>query len=77
MKQRKSLNRRALMSVGLFFSLLMLPVTAVLIHATHGRPASHTWLHIHVVFGVLFMIFGAFHAVYNRKALVRYMRGTK
>lgn len=73
----KQINKRAIISTGLFISLFMLPVTAIAIHATHGSPASHTWLHLHVFFGVLFMIFGAFHTVYNRQVLKRHLLGKR
>jgi hypothetical protein len=50
----------------------MLPVSAVIIHISHGTEPSHKWLHLHFLFGIIFMIAGIYHIVYNRKVLKTY-----
>jgi hypothetical protein len=71
------MNKRAVVSLLLLFSLIMLPVSAIIIHATHGRIISHTWLHLHAMFGLIFLIAGVFHAVYNWRALKNYLKVKK
>lgn len=70
------MKKRAITSIGLFITLLLMPVSALIAHLAHGGgPARHAWLHIHVVAGIAFMIFGILHVVYNWKALKRYLSG--
>lgn len=68
-------NKRAVVSIGLFVTLLIMPISALIVHVTQGQPTSHIWLHIHVVAGIAFMVFGILHVVYNWKALKRYLGG--
>jgi len=68
------MNKRAVVAITLLFTLVMLPVSAIIEHATHGRIISHTWLHLHGLFGLIFLIAGIFHAVYNWRTLKNYLR---
>jgi uncharacterized membrane protein len=77
MKTEKSFNKRALVSIILLFSLVMLPVSGVVIHRSHGTETGHTWLHLHVVFGIIFMVAGIYHVVYNWRVLKKYLLGKK
>ncbi len=72
-KTQKTLNKRAVVSILLFVSLMMMPISAILIHMTHGFSISHLWLHVHVLFGILFTICGILHIVNNWRALKRYV----
>jgi uncharacterized membrane protein len=71
----KTLNKRIIVSLILLFSLIMMPVSAVIVHSTHGTAVSHTWLHLHVVFAVTFTVAGAYHVVYNWRTLKYYLLG--
>jgi len=53
----------------------MMPVSAAVIHITHGAAISHTWLHIHGLSGIIFAVAGIYHIVYNRRALKNYLFG--
>jgi uncharacterized membrane protein len=64
---------RKTVSILLLFSFILLPVSAIVIHVSHGTEISHTWLHLHVLFGIIFMIAGIFHIVYNWKTLKTYL----
>lgn len=76
-KQAKRVNKRAIVSLGLLITLLAMPVSALTAHAAHGNPpVRHAWMHIHLVTGILFMVFGILHVIYNWKALKRYMPGS-
>ena len=46
----------------------------LLLLATHGSRFSHTWLHIHVVFGILFVVACIFHVVLNWRTLKLWMK---
>ena len=73
MKKRKIFNKRAVASLTLLFTTIMMPVSVWIAHATQGTAGSHTWLHLHGLFGVLFMVSGIFHIIYNRRALMHYL----
>ena len=74
---KKTFNRRKVVSSILLATFIMMPVSAVIIHVTHGKAVSHLWLHLHVVFGVLFVIAGVFHVVYNWRTLKHYLTSKK
>ena len=69
----KKTNRRFIVSLILLITLIMMPLSAAIVHVTHGTAASHTWLHIHVIFAFMFTIAGGYHVAYNRRALVNYL----
>lgn len=74
-KSKKAKNKRAVVSIALFVSMFMVLVTSLLTHVTHGFSISHLWLHVHVLFGLLFMVFGILHIVYNWKVFRNYIAG--
>jgi len=71
----KTFNKRKVISLILLVALIMMPVSAIVAHATHWTAAHHTWLHIHGLFGVLFVVAGIFHVIYNWRALKHYLVG--
>ena len=71
----KILNKRSIVSLALLFSLFMMPVSAVIVHVSHGKAMSHIWLHLHVFFAVTFTIAGVYHVVLNWRALKFYLTG--
>ena len=71
----KTSNKRVIVSLILLVTLIMMPASAAIVHITHGTAASHTWLHIHVVFAFIFIVAGIYHVVYNRRALKNYLLG--
>ncbi|MCL2878379.1 MAG: hypothetical protein FWF13_06330 [Acidobacteria bacterium] len=73
----KTLNKRVVVSLILLVTLIMMPVSAAIIHITHGTTISHTWLHLHVLFAVTFTAAGIFHVACNRRALKYYLFGDK
>ena len=72
---KKTMNKRVIVSLALLASLIMTPVSAVIVHATHGKAMNHTWLHFHVLFGILFVTAGIFHVVINWRTLKYYLIG--
>ena len=69
------MNKRAVVSLILLFSLFMMPVSGIMVHASHGAAISHKWLHLHVLFGLIFCIAGIWHVIYNWRALKNYLFG--
>ena len=59
----------------LLISFILLPVSAVATHLTHNNIGGHPWLHIHVVFGIIFVYYGFAHIIKKRKALKFYIFG--
>ena len=74
---KKRLNKRAIVSLLLLVSLIMMPVSALVAHIAHGTTISHKFVHIHVLFGVLFIVSAVFHVVYNWRTLKFYLFGKK
>jgi uncharacterized membrane protein len=68
---------RLIISLTLFVTLIIMPISAVIVHVTHGTKISHIWLHLHVVFGVIFVVAGIYHAVINWRTLKHYLTGKK
>ena len=77
MKTTSGLNRRVAVSLILLFTLIMMPASAAIVHITHGKAVSHTWLHLHVLIAFVFIIAGIFHAAHNWRALKHYFIGVK
>ena len=72
-KTKKTFNKRAAISLTLLFSLIMLPVSGVIIHIGHGTETGHTWLHLHVLIGIMFIVAAIYHIIYNWKVLKNYL----
>ena len=73
----KKVNKRKIVSLLLLATLLMMPISALIVHVTHGTATSHKWLHYHTFFGILFVVVGIFHVIYNWKVLKNYFFGKK
>ena len=71
----KTLNKRGITSLILLVTLIMMPVSAAIVHITHGTAISHTWLHLHVLFAVTFTGAGIYHVVINWRTLKYYLIG--
>jgi F0F1-type ATP synthase assembly protein I len=70
-------NKRAVASLILLFTFIMMPVSGIVVHVMHGKLTSHTWLHLHVLFSIIFLITGFYHVSYNWRALKHYLAGKK
>ena len=70
---KKRFGKRAIASLILLFTAIMMPVSVWVSHAMQGSEASQTWLHLHGLFGVMFMVAGIFHIVYNWRTLKHYL----
>ena len=70
------MKKRAVVSIILFATFLLLPVTALFIDHSNATVAYIAkGLHGHI--GMIFTVAGIFHIVYNRKALKLYFRPKK
>ena len=69
----KTFNKRLIVSLALLVAFIMMPVSAAIVHITHGAPISHTWLHLHGLFAFMFIIAGICHVAYNRRILKQYL----
>jgi predicted transporter len=75
---KKTMNKRVIVSLALLASLIMTPVSAVIVHVTHGKEIiSHAWLHLHVLFGFIFVAAGIYHIVNNWRTLKYYLMGKR
>ena len=74
---RATTNKRKVVSLILLATLIMMPASGVYVHIMHGTQTSHKWLHIHVLFGVIFMVVGICHVIYNWRTLKHYLTGKK
>jgi len=76
-KAKKTTNKRKIVALILLATFIMLPISGVYVHITHGTATSHKWLHIHVLFGVIFVVVGIYHIVNNWRVLKHYLTGKK
>ena len=73
-------DKRRFISLGALFSGLALPITGLGDHfARHSpdSPGPHAgigWVIAHVAIGTLFIVFATWHAVLNRRALLKHLR---
>jgi uncharacterized membrane protein len=74
---KKTTNKRKVVALILLATFIMLPISGAYIHATHGEATSHKWLHLHVLFGVIFIVACIYHIVYNWRVLKHYLTGKK
>jgi hypothetical protein len=56
----------------LLISFILLPTSAMATHLTHNN-IGHPWLHIHLIVGIMFVIYGFSHIIKKRKALMLYI----
>jgi hypothetical protein len=70
-------EQRRFVTLGVLLSGLALPITGVADHlARHSaEPNAAGWVIVHIALGTLFVVFATWHAVLNRRALMRHLRG--
>ena len=67
------MKKRRVVAIILLISFVMLPISGIFIHTNHGNfHLEHTWLHLHILVAVIFIICGILHIILNWKALKRY-----
>ena len=70
-------DQRRFISLGALFSGLALPVTGLGNHLARHSSGPHAgieWVIAHVTLGSLFIVFATWHAVLNRRVLLKYLR---
>jgi heme exporter protein D len=70
-------DQRRFVSLAVLFSGLALPITGLGDHLatdSSGPHAGFGWVVAHVAVGSLFVVFATWHAVLNRRALLKYLR---
>ena len=73
-KNKKSRNRRAVVSILLFVMFILLLISGKMIHITKAdAEIAYIWGGIHYLIGSIFTIVGIFHIVYNWKLLKNYL----
>lgn len=74
----KKFNTRAFVALMIGLCGIGLPLTGLANHAYafSWKAAHHAWMSVHNVLGILFLVFAAWHALLNRRAFGKYVRGT-
>jgi len=76
--KRKPFNTRAFTVLVAALAGLGLPITGLANHL-HQMDAMtfqrHTWMSVHNILGTVFLVFGLWHVILNRRPLVRYVSG--
>jgi hypothetical protein len=75
-KSGKIFDRRAFVATLMAISAMGLPVTGILLHVNDTAemtPSKHAWMAAHNALAVVFVIFGIWHIILNRKVLVRHL----
>jgi hypothetical protein len=76
---KRSFNKRAFSAIMSGLTALTLPFTGLILHGySEGRISgdSHAWFTLHVGLGFLFVVFAAWHALLNRRALLNYIKAS-
>jgi threonine/homoserine/homoserine lactone efflux protein len=73
------MKKRALVSVILFFDVILLAITGLVAVFDQfiGETAEFIVKLIHFITGLLFIILAVYHVIYNWKALKSYMKRKK
>ena len=77
---QKPFNKRAFVSVSMFLSGMILPVSGIMNHNLQFDVLTlerHFWMSVHNMSATLFCIFAVLHVVYNWKALMNHVRKLK
>jgi len=64
-----------IVSLILLCSFYMMPVSEAVEHATHGKTMSHTWLYLHILFAVTFIVAGLYLVVSHWRTLKFFLSG--
>jgi hypothetical protein len=77
---KKRFNKRAFVSLAMFVSGLLLPVSGIMLHVLQFEPlteARHFWMSVHNMAAFLFTLFVVIHISYNWRSLIHYARMMK
>lgn len=77
-RNTKKLNMRAFVALTIALCCVGLPLTGLFNHA-YGLSltvARHAWMSAHNALGILFVAFCIWHVLLNRRAFLKYLRGT-
>ena len=78
--EKKSFNKRAFVSIAMFITGLVLPVSGIMNHNLQFESLSterHFWMSVHNMSAFLFTIFAIIHVLYNRRTLMHYAQKIK
>ena len=78
--ERRPFNARAFVALMAAITGIGLPLTGLANHLCQAHPITpsyHAWMSAHNSLGTLFFVSAIWHAVLNRRALVRYLRGVR
>jgi putative Mn2+ efflux pump MntP len=74
MSVKRKVNKRAVVSVILFITFVLMPVSGKMVQLSER---DFFWVTLHGLSGQLFMIAGVFHIVYNWKTFKQYISRKK
>ena len=73
-KNKKSRNKRAVVSILLFVMFILLPISGKMISVSKADDEiAYIWVGIHCLIGMVFTIIGIVHIFYNWKSLRKYL----
>lgn len=76
-RERRPFNGRAFVALTAAISGIGLPLTGLANHLCQAHPITnshHAWMSVHNSLGILFLVSASWHAVLNRRVLVRHLR---
>ncbi|MDR2815104.1 MAG: DUF4405 domain-containing protein [Proteiniphilum sp.] len=78
MKKKGKFNKRAVASVVLFITFILMPISGKMIQVfERGTYWGEVGLQLHALSAGLFIVAGIFHIVFNWRQLKQYMGGKK
>lgn len=76
-KNQSSFNQRAFVSVAMFVSGILLPISGIVNHSMQFdpfTPARHFWMSVHNMSASLFVIMVVIHLYYNFRSLMNHVK---
>jgi hypothetical protein len=78
--KKKKFNKRAFISISLFLSFLLLPISGLMNHNLQSEALTverHFWMTIHNISSILFAIFTILHINNNWRVLINHVKKGK
>ncbi len=77
-EKQKNFNKQAFVALAAVISGIGLPLSGIANHILQSNPIGlhrHAWMAAHWSLGFIFVVFVLLHAVLNRRALLKHLKG--
>ncbi|MCB2148302.1 MAG: DUF4405 domain-containing protein [Deltaproteobacteria bacterium] len=77
-EDQRNFNIRAFVAIVAVISVCGLSLSGIANHILHNDPITfprHAWMAAHWLLGIIFVFFAVLHAMLNRRALIKHIKG--